>query len=144
MTESHSDSALKSIRDLFEQIRAEQAVVLRERQVLAAAGERGRFWAFICMGGAVLLGTLLSYALVLEFELHVRRGEKELQQAKQAAESASQFKSTFLAKMSHEIRTPLTAIMGYADLLVRPSLTKAKRQEFVQTIRHNGATCWAS
>jgi PAS domain S-box-containing protein len=36
----------------------------------------------------------------------------------QAASTANQAKSEFLAVMSHELRTPLNAILGYTDLLV--------------------------
>jgi PAS domain S-box-containing protein len=43
--------------------------------------------------------------------------ERRLQEAKNAAETASVVKSQFLANMSHELRTPLNAIIGFAELL---------------------------
>ena len=64
--------------------------------------------------------------------------EMELRRAKTAAEAASRSKSEFLANMSHEIRTPMTAILGYADLCLAPSLTPEQRRKNVQIIRSNG------
>jgi len=59
---------------------------------------------------------------------------KELTIAKTKAEESNRLKSMFLANMSHEIRTPMNAIMGFAEVLQEPGLSKDKQKRFVQII----------
>jgi PAS domain S-box-containing protein len=54
---------------------------------------------------------------VAQYATELRNKNEELAQAAEAARSATQAKSRFLASVSHELRTPLNAIIGFSEML---------------------------
>ena len=66
--------------------------------------------------------------------------EADLKAAKDAAETANQAKSQFLASMSHELRTPLNSIIGFSGILLKKKADsfRPEEQSYLQRIFDNG------
>lgn len=58
-------------------------------------------------------GSVVSYTDITE----LKAKEREIQLAREKAETANRTKSAFLATVSHELRTPMNAIMGVMNLV---------------------------
>ena len=101
----------------------------------------GAEWRWLEHAGWVLFEDVFLFAAMrqsLAGMQSLAERQAMLEATKQAVEDADQAKSVFLANMSHEIRTPMTAILGYVDLMARPSERPEERAEAVQVIRRNG------
>lgn len=61
----------------------------------------------------------------------------ELTRAREEAESASRFKSEFVANMSHEVRTPLNGIIGMVNLLSETA-TDPEQRQYIELLARSG------
>ncbi len=95
-------------------------------RMLGPDGERWiRFYYEVELDGAGRPSR--GVGLMLDIDAEKRQG-LALTEARQAAETATAAKSTFLAAVSHEIRTPMNGIVGVLNLLGRETLSGEARE----------------
>lgn len=88
--------------------------------------------------GAIRRRNTVLEGLVQERTSELNDTNRELEQAKIAAESANRAKSIFLANMSHELRTPLNAILGFSQIMGRNKKLPPEEKENLDVIMRSG------
>ena len=76
--------------------------------------------------------------IMREREAERERHNQQLKEALQAAQLASNAKTTFLSNMSHDIRTPMNAVLGFTTLLDKDAENADKVREYTKKIKASG------
>lgn len=94
--------------------------------------------AIVAITTAVVLIFLVPKILAIPSAEQLREANRQLAEAKLAADVANEAKSEFLANMSHELRTPLNGILGYTQILNRSQMLPDKERDGIQIIHQCG------
>jgi signal transduction histidine kinase/CheY-like chemotaxis protein len=84
-------------------------------------------------------GAVTGFRGIVRDVTEIRRAERELEAAREAAELANRTKSEFLANMSHELRTPLNAIIGYSELMMEDAEDAGQQGLIPDLLKIHGA-----
>ncbi len=98
----------------------------REAQARVARLQRIE-WLLLTLTLVVLIGE--GFLVFRPAVQSIHQAAHELRIAKEAAESANEQKTRFLATLSHELRNPLHAILGNAELALESPLDPAQRMQ---------------
>jgi signal transduction histidine kinase/CheY-like chemotaxis protein len=137
ITDKSIDDTRKIVRDMWTE-------ELRLLDARSDANAQSVQWTMIAAAAAFVaqLAILGLLFWLIRIDLKSRRqtaatlvkAGAELQEARDAALSATILKSQFLANMSHEIRTPMNGIIGLTEILRKTPLSP-KQRDFADSIQ---------
>lgn len=88
------------------------------------------------VGGFYELSRRRSERLAEHSLTDLRRANRDLREARDAADEANRAKTQFVANISHELRTPMNGVIGMTDLL-RSSELSDEQLEYVDTVHRS-------
>lgn len=134
--ETLTDVFYKLYREKYQKKCASNGERINEEVIVTANGEVAEL--SVTLTQANYQGRMVLLCGFSDITVH-KQIERNLEEAREAAENANQAKSSFLAAMSHEIRTPLNAILGNLEILGRSRLSASQhaRLKVIFTSSHS-------
>ena len=83
-----------------------------------------------------VMGEVERFVAIQTDITELRRTQQDLRAAKEAAESASEAKTQFLATISHEMRTPLNVILGTTEMALETA-SNPEQDRYLSRINEN-------
>jgi signal transduction histidine kinase/CheY-like chemotaxis protein len=125
--------------NITERQRNHYRMVLNGEQVYDEFSFRDKIYEIRAIPLKSTTGNILGATFSARDVTDIKNYQKELLEAKEAAEKASMARTMFLSNMSHELRTPLNGITGITNLMLDEELTKQQKDnlEIVAGLNHH-------
>jgi two-component system sensor histidine kinase/response regulator len=122
-------------KKMMDEFRAKIAELLYEEDQLysdrtraAVQSQRDIYLAIALMSLIICVAIGWIFWSTRQYAAEQDRARELIAQARDAAVSANELKSQFVANVSHEIRTPLSGVLGMSELLTRTDLDNDKKE----------------
>lgn len=135
---SMPSSERRGIRDALSQLMCGKKAYLQFETDLIQNNQEERLPVLVSISPLKDRGQTIGFIEMVADISVLKAAERELAEAKLAAETANRAKSEFLANMSHEIRTPMNGILGMTELTLLTTELDEEQREYLSIVKSSG------
>ncbi|VAW47496.1 sensory box histidine kinase/response regulator [hydrothermal vent metagenome] len=134
--ETSQDSWHQRIQKIMDEESEESVLLGVDSPVMAITREGKTFSVDVGLSRVDSMENVQLVHMIRDISIQIS-AQKQMQIAKERAESLAKARSRFVATMSHEIRTPLNGVLGMSNLLMSTPLN-SQQEIYLQAIEHSG------